>query len=78
MTYTTTVTQKGQITLSKSARTKLNIGTHQKVTIQVEKDHIKVLPTKDILSIAGFLKDKTKSKDILEARETLENNYERI
>ena len=79
MTYTSTVTQKGQITLPKSARNKLNIKIRQKVTIEVKKDHIKIIPTSDILEIAGFLKDKTKRPvDILHARESFEKDYTRV
>ena len=78
MTYTSTVTQKGQITLPKSARNKLNIKIRQKVTIEVEKDHIKISPTSDILTIAGFLKTKVKRPyNILNARESFEKGYSR-
>jgi AbrB family looped-hinge helix DNA binding protein len=79
MTYTSSVTQKGQITLPKNARDKLNIKTHQKVTIKVEKDHIKILPAEDILNIAGFLKDKVKHPaNILDARDNFEKGYLRV
>ena len=79
MTYTSTVTQKGQITLPKSARTKLNIKIRQKVNIQVEKSYIKISPTSDILSLAGFLKNKVKQpSNILEARDKLEKDYVRV
>ena len=79
MTYTSTVTQKGQITLPKNARNKLGIRTRQKVIIEVKKDHIKILPTYDVLSIAGFLKTKVKkSANILDARESFEDGYSRV
>lgn len=79
MTYTSTVTQKGQITLPKSARTKLNIKIRQKVIIEVEKGYIKILPTSDIITIAGFLKNKVKQQSsILEGRESFEKRYIRV
>lgn len=79
MTYTSTVTQKGQITLPKALRNKLNIKTREKVIIKLKEDCIEITPTSDILSIAGFLKNKVKvSKNILEAREALENKYDRV
>ena len=79
MTYTTTVTQKGQITLPQTVRNKLNIRIREKVTIQIENDYIKIQPTVDILSIAGSLKKKVKPSDnILNARESFERNYSRV
>ena len=79
MYYTSTVTQKGQITLPKSLRNKFNIRVRQKVIIGVEKNHIKILPASDITTIAGFLKDKIKRADsVLVAREDFERNYTRV
>ncbi|MFH1769337.1 MAG: AbrB/MazE/SpoVT family DNA-binding domain-containing protein [Parcubacteria group bacterium] len=79
MAYTTTVTQKGQITLPKSVRNKFNIKIREKVTIKTEANYIKVTPTQDILSIAGFLKKKIRRTDsVLKARENLERNYLRV
>jgi AbrB family looped-hinge helix DNA binding protein len=79
MTFTTTVTQKGQITLPKSVRNKFNIKTREKVTIKAEDNYIKVFPTQDILGIAGFLKKKIKRTDnILNARESFERDYSRV
>ncbi len=79
MVYTSTVTQKGQITLPKHARNKLNIKTHQKVHISVENGYIKIQPIQDITSIAGFLKDKVTGKgSIMAARDSFENGYERV
>lgn len=77
MTYTSSVTQKGQITLPKSFRDKLNINTREKVTITFENDYIKITPTKDIVALAGFLSKKVvaNKRDVLELREVFEGEY---
>jgi len=77
--YTSPVTQKGQITIPKSLRDKLNISPYGQVTIEVEKNYIKVTPTKDVVDLAGFLAGKvTVKKDILEGRRAMEISYERV
>ncbi|OGC51696.1 hypothetical protein A2982_03435 [candidate division WWE3 bacterium RIFCSPLOWO2_01_FULL_39_13] len=77
MTYVTTVTQKGQITLPKTIRDNLGIKIYDKVKIEAFGKNIKVVPTHDILDIAGKFKSKG-NKSILLARESLEKNYERV
>jgi AbrB family looped-hinge helix DNA binding protein len=77
MTYSSTVTQKGQVTIPKRLRDSLGIKKNQKVTIEQEKDYIKISPTEDILDLAGSLKD-ISDKPILESREAFENNYSRV
>ncbi len=79
MTYTTTVTQKGQITLPKSIRTRLNIKTREKVEIKIADNHIKIFPTADILNLAGFLNKKVKrTGSVLNARDSFEKTYSRV
>ncbi|GIW64493.1 MAG: hypothetical protein KatS3mg092_0426 [Patescibacteria group bacterium] len=77
MQFITTVTQKGQITIPKSIRTFLGIKEYDKVSIEVEKEFIKIKPTEDIIVLAGKLKPSFK-KNILKAREEMEKNYQRF
>lgn len=71
---TTTITQKGQLTIPKKLREKFGIKTRDKLFIKDAKGHIKIFPTQDILSMAGKLKPK-KKKPILQARKELEKSY---
>lgn len=77
MIYNTTVTQKGQITLRKEMRDKLGIKSYEKVTVSLGKDHIKIKPVPDFLSLAGKFPI-TRGKSVLEAREYMEKHYKRI
>lgn len=74
---TSTITQKGQLTLPKKLRQKLGIKTRDKLFIKEAADHIKIYPTRDILSMAGEFKPK-KKKPVLGARRALEKGYQRI
>ena len=74
---TTTVTQKGQVTVPKNIRGELNIKPYDKVFIKGGSGHIKIFPTYDILDIAGNLKPK-KSKNALAARRKMAKGYRRI
>jgi AbrB family looped-hinge helix DNA binding protein len=79
MQYTTTVTQKGQITLPKEFRDFFNIQKHDRVRIKKTDKSIVILPTFDILDIAGTIKPrKNKNTDPLKAREYMEKNYKRF
>lgn len=77
MQIITTITQKGQITIPKYLRDKYRIEEYTKVTIEEENDHLKIIPTKDILDLAGIFKPK-KKKSVLKARRAFETNYNRI
>lgn len=77
MQQITTVTQKGQVTISKKLRDKLSIGTYSRVLLEQEKDFIKIRPVKDILDLAGSFVPK-KSKPVLRARKVMEKRYKRI
>jgi AbrB family looped-hinge helix DNA binding protein len=80
MQYTTTVTQRGQISLPKSLRDLLNIGLYQKVVLEAEQDYIKVIPTSDVLDMVGAFQNKVKTRanaTILDARKELETKYDR-
>lgn len=79
MQVITTVTQKGQITLPKQFRDKLGIEKYDKVTVEAQKDHIRIKPSFDILDIAGtFYPRKNKKKSVLDARQYMEKHYKRF
>ena len=79
MKFITTITQKGQITIPKEIRDNLSIELYDKVIVEKADDHIRIIPTQDILDIA----DKFKTKKFahmnpVEARKHMENNYKRV
>lgn len=73
---TTTVTQKGQVTLPKSIREAFNIDKYDKVIIEAKDDYIKIKPTFDILDIAGTFRPHRR-KSVLKAREYMETHYKK-
>jgi len=76
---TTTVTQKGQVTLPKKMRDKLGIFPNSKVTVSVSNESIKIKSVgPDILELAGTYKIPKGAPGILEAREFMEKNYSRF
>lgn len=77
MQITTTVTQKGQVTIPVDLRRKYNIGEYDLVIIKPEKRYLKIMATEDILDLAGSFKPKKKTP-VLKAREEMENNYQRF
>lgn len=78
MTYNTTITQKGQITIPKQLRDTLDINTSSKIILELTKDKTKIIlkATPDILDLAGKLKVK-KPKSALKTREIFEKKYKR-
>jgi len=77
--FTTTVTQKGQVTLPKLMRDMLNILPNSKVIVSMAKESIKIKPVgPDILKLAGTFKIPKGAPGILEARELMEKNYSRF
>ena len=76
---TTTVTQKGQVTLPKLMRDMLNILPNSKVIVSLAKESIRIKPVgPDILELAGTFKIPKGSPGVLEARELMEKNYSRF
>ena len=79
MSYQTTITRKGQITIPKEIRESLRLKEGEKLEIEFNKKEglikLKLLP--DILEIAGTFKKPRKRIDILKAREKMEKQYER-
>ncbi len=80
MIYKTTVTKKGQMTLPRELREKLNIAAPSRVTLELGKDgrKIKIVPREDILDMAGRFKSRAaKNKNALKARDAFEKMYGR-
>ncbi len=77
MQLTTTVTQKGQITIPKSLRDKFGIKSFSKVYLEADKGSIKITSSFDILDLAGKFKVKDRKKSVLLAREEMEKNFNR-
>lgn len=77
MQVITAVTQKGQVTLPKQMRKQLGIKEYGKVSVEIDKDHIKIKPTFDILDIAGTFHPR-KKKSVLKARKYMEKHYKRF
>lgn len=73
----TTLTQKGQVTIPKQWRDLLRMKAYGRVLVIKEENAIKILPTKDILDLAGTLKPK-RGRSVLRARKALEKTYTRI
>ncbi|MFH0792125.1 MAG: AbrB/MazE/SpoVT family DNA-binding domain-containing protein [bacterium] len=78
MTYQTTITKKGQLTIPKGIRDALGILALQKMVIRFEKKEreIRIKPIQDFFQSARQIKVK-KKRNPLEARKYLENNYVR-
>lgn len=79
MTYSTTITQKGQITIPKPIRDVLDLEEGKKLEIELDrrKKEIRIRPAPDILDLAGKFKLKKKI-NVLKAREAMEKRYERV
>lgn len=76
MQFSTTVTQKGQITLPLPIRQKLGVSPRDRVVISVENDKVTLDSSKDIVALAGSVKP-IKGVDVLSAREKMEKEYQR-
>ena len=79
MTYQTTITKKGQITIPKEIREILELEEGKKLKIEFEKRkrEIKIKPAYDFLKIVRKIKVKKKI-DPVKAREYMEKFYERV
>lgn len=79
MTYQTTITEKGQITIPKDIRDIFELKPFQKIIIDIEKHkkEIRLKPSRDFLEVARKIKIKNKTS-VLKAREYLESSYERV
>ena len=79
MTYSTTITKKGQITIPKKLRDMLRLGIKRRVILDLveDKKEIRIKPSYDFLEIAKRIKVKKKI-DPVTAREYMAKHYERI
>lgn len=79
MTYSITITKKGQITIPKPLREFLKLEEGKKLLIELEKKakEIKIKPVHDFLEIAKKIKVKKKINPV-KAREYMEKFYERV
>ena len=76
MTYSTTITQKGQITIPKVIRDVLRMTIGQKISLELEKEEIRIRVFPDILELAGTIKvKKNKGVNPVKAREYMETHY---
>lgn len=74
-----TVTQKGQVTIPKSMRDRLNISLKSRVLVSVTNGSVQIKragPT--IFELAGKFKIPKNMPGILEARDQMEKNYSRF
>ncbi len=58
--FTTTVTQKGQVTIPLAVREMVDIKPRQKVMVTVQNDTVVIQPAVDFFSLKGSIKTKKK------------------
>jgi len=75
--YLSPVTQKGQVTIPVFLRKRYGVEPYGKVRLEPGDGYIKLIPTEDILDLAGKFKPK-KMKSVLKAREEMERSYKRF
>lgn len=74
-----TVTQKGQVLLTKNFRDHIGIRPYSKVLVEKGKDHLKIKPAgPSIFELAGKFRIPKSMPGILKAREVMEKNYSRF
>lgn len=79
MTYQTTITKKGQITIPKAIRDILKLEKGNKLFVELRKNkkEIEIKVAEDFLEFARKIKIKRKI-DPVKAREYMETHYERV
>ena len=79
MTYSTTITRKGQITIPKRLREALGVEAGGGLTLELEesKEAIRVTPISSLRELAGSFRAK-KPLDPVKIREYMERNYKRV
>lgn len=79
LTQLATVTQKGQITIPKEMREKLNISLKSRVLVSVSNGSVQIKRAgPSIFELAGKFKIPNGMPGILEAREQMEKSYYRF
>lgn len=79
MTYQTTVTTKGQITIPKVFRDKLGLSRTSKMFVKMDMraNEIILKPAPDFFEVVKKIKRPKNPMNVLKAREFMERNYER-
>ncbi|MBU4299456.1 AbrB/MazE/SpoVT family DNA-binding domain-containing protein [Patescibacteria group bacterium] len=77
MSYQTTITKKGQITIPKYFRGILKLKPYSRVILELDDKKVKISPAPDILALAGKFKPQ-KRQSALKLRKIFEKKYERI
>lgn len=79
MTYQTTVTKKGQITIPKVFRDKLGLDRIRRVTVEMNSTgDLQIKPAVDFLEVVKKIRIPKRRINVLKAREHMEKNYERV
>jgi len=80
MTYQTSMTRKGQITIPKPLRDLLGLNISSNIILNPVKNKAEIVikTHPDIIDLAGSLKLKKKATSVLKAREAFEKHYRRI
>ncbi|HEX9721914.1 MAG TPA: AbrB/MazE/SpoVT family DNA-binding domain-containing protein [Candidatus Paceibacterota bacterium] len=78
MTYSTTITKKGQITIPKKLRDALRVRAGERLTVELEKskEAIRIKPAMSLRELAGSFRVK-KPIDPVKIREYMEKHYQR-
>ena len=63
MMYTTTLTQKGQVTIPQVIRNYLGLKPYQKVSFVKKNDLVYIVPANNFLALKNSIKTKTKFDD---------------
>lgn len=78
MTYQTTLTRKGQLTIPKELREALGLEPGRRVILEREKgDRVKITPAPSLRSLAGSFRPK-RVYDPVSLRKRMERRYKRV
>lgn len=79
MSYQTTITKKGQLTLPKKVREALGLRTGDRVVLEPDPAHkkIKITPLPSLEKLAGSFRV-TSSRNPVEIRKEMEKTYTRV
>lgn len=79
MTYHTTVTKKGQITIPKEFRDRLGFDRARRVVVEMKPsgDALQVTAAPDFLEVIRNIRKPRRRMNVLSARKYMERHYER-